>query len=103
MAEAFEGWGIVELMGHRRVAGRVSEVEQYGATMLRVDVPQGDDWVTQFYGGSAIYCLTPTTEAIARQVAVPPEPAHAWELRALTAGREETLDALILGTDADDR
>jgi hypothetical protein len=27
---AFEGWAIVELMGHRRLAGRVSEVQLDG-------------------------------------------------------------------------
>ena len=68
---AYEGWAIVELMGHRRRAGRVSEVEQYGARLLRVDIPiAGEDGgVTEFYGGSAIYGLHPTDEAVARAVA----------------------------------
>lgn len=69
-ADAYEGWAIVELMGHRVIAGRVSEESQYGAAMLRVDVPGNDDstCITQFYGGSAIYALTPCDEAAAREV-----------------------------------
>jgi hypothetical protein len=38
--EAFAGWAIVELMGHRRLAGYVQEVELAGAGMLRLDVPE---------------------------------------------------------------
>lgn len=34
---AFEGWAIVELMGHRRLAGFVREVSMFGASMLRLD------------------------------------------------------------------
>lgn len=70
-ADAYEGWAIVELMGHRVVAGRVSEASQYGASMLRVDVPMITEnaiAVTQFYGGSAIYAMTPCDEAAARKV-----------------------------------
>ncbi|XXX79239.1 hypothetical protein WMF30_10735 [Sorangium sp. So ce134] len=54
---AYQGWAIVELMGHRRLAGRVSEVTQYGATQLRLDVPGEGDAVmaTQFYSGGALY------------------------------------------------
>lgn len=88
MAESYEGWAIVELMGHRRLGGRVSQVEQYGVPMLRIDVPgvkPGDDVATQFYGGSSIYCLTPTTEEMARAVALrnQPAPVQRWELPAL--------------------
>jgi hypothetical protein len=41
-----------------------------------------DVHATQFYGGSSIYCLTPTTEEVARGVATRarPTPVHAWEL-----------------------
>lgn len=50
---AYEGWAIVELMGHRRLGGRVGEAEAYGAKLLRLDVPKtgtSDEWIaTQFY------------------------------------------------------
>lgn len=84
MSEAFEGWAILELMGHRRLAGMVREVELFGAKMCRIDVPAAGNssLATQFYGGAAIYCVTPTSEETARRVAltVQPAPVHRWEL-----------------------
>ncbi len=63
---AYEGWARIELMGHRTRVGRVSEVEMYGAKMLRVDLPMTEDlegeksdFVTEYYGGSSIYAVTP--------------------------------------------
>lgn len=85
---AYEGWAIVELMGHRRLGGRVGEAEAYGAKLLRLDVPKtgtSDEWIaTQFYGGSAIYCVTPCDEETARRVAASnqPAPVHHWQLPA---------------------
>ena len=64
--QEFRQWCIVELMGHVRLAGLVTEEQRFGATVGRVDIPQGDNWVTQYFGGSAIYCVTLTTEEIAR-------------------------------------
>lgn len=84
----FEGWAILELMGHRRLAGYVSEQEMAGTVMLRIDVPgdgggEGQVAATQFYGGASIYCLTPTTEEVAKKVArgSQPAPVQRWELR----------------------
>lgn len=104
MAESYEGWAIVELMGHRRLGGRVSQVEQYGVPMLRIDIPgekEGDDVATQFYGGGSIYCLTPTTEAMARAVALKnqPSPVQRWELPALPA---TVVDDSVCEGDYDD-
>lgn len=65
----YEGFAVVELMGHRRLAGYVREVSMFGTAMLRVDVP-GDEpenaHATQYYGGGSIYALTPCSEEIAR-------------------------------------
>lgn len=57
-----EGWAVVELMGHQVIAGRISEVQLVGATMLRVDVPGSDNGpaYTKFFGASAVYAITPT-------------------------------------------
>jgi hypothetical protein len=82
-----DGWGILEVMGHRRLAGQVTEVEVCGARMLRVDVPDTSEeaapdavHLTQFYPPSAIFCLTPTTEAKAREEAsrLQPRPPRRW-------------------------
>lgn len=74
---AYTGWAVVELMGHRRIAGHVSEAAQYGTAMIRIDVPteDGQPPITQFYGGNSIYCLSPVTEDVARAVARRNQPA----------------------------
>ena len=85
----FKEWCIVELLGHVRIAGLVTEVELFGSKLGRVDIPSGDTFVTQYFNGSSLYRLTPTTEEIARAVAASnqPEPVHRWELaKQITAG-----------------
>lgn len=82
----YEGWTILEVMGHRRIGGYVREQEIAGYGFLRIDVPGAENEpeivATQFYPPSSIYCLTPTTEEIARAVATNnrPTPVHRWEL-----------------------
>jgi hypothetical protein len=91
MSEKFEGWCVLELMGHRRLAGYVTEQEIAGAGMLRIDVPGEDGPVaTQFYSPSSVYCITPTTEEIARAVAKrnQPAPVQRWELPPATVAAE---------------
>lgn len=82
--QPYAEWSILELLGHRRLAGFVREVELAGAGMLRIDVPgpDGETVATQLYNPSAVYGLTPVTEAIARAVARQnqPEPVQRWEL-----------------------
>jgi len=66
-----QAWGIVELMGHKVVAGLVSKSEMLGKPMLRVDVPATSVFpeFTQFYGETAIYCVTFVSEQVARLTA----------------------------------
>lgn len=88
MAEKFEQWGIVELMGHQRAAGRLSEETVGGANMLRVDVPDGDTFRTAYYGSSAIYALHVTDEKVARAAAngIGRRPPYAYEISRLLPG-----------------
>lgn len=82
----FESWAIVELMGHVRMAGRVTEEERFGAKLGRIDIPKDDPagvgFSTVYFGGGSVYRLTPCTEEVARSVARrnQPEPIHRWEL-----------------------
>lgn len=93
MAEKFEAWGIVELMGHQRAAGRLSEQTVGGANLLRVDIPEGETFRTVFYGSSAIYAVHITDETVARASATAQgtRPTYAYEvseqLRKLAAPR----------------
>ncbi len=72
-AEFTEQWAIVELMGHKLVAGQVSKSELFGKPLLRIDIPENELAVkgtrpafTQFYGLDSIYCITPVSEEVAR-------------------------------------
>lgn len=93
MAEKFEAWGIVELMGHQRASGRLSEQTVGGANLLRVDIPDGETFRTVFYGSSAIYAVHITDETVARASAAASGtlPTYAYEvsdqLRKLAAPR----------------
>lgn len=70
--KSFSGWGIVELMGRKRIAGRLGERTIAGANLLQVDIPlsdKPDDFRTEFVGGGSIYALHPTDERTARLAA----------------------------------
>lgn len=88
MAEGTEFWAIVEMMGHRKVAGYVTEVTMAGHGFLRIDVPgeksSDPPSATQFISpaSGSIYAITPVSEAVARLVAKghKPEPVTVWEV-----------------------
>lgn len=74
MAEALQEtdqFAIVEIMGHIRIAGRIHEERRFGVDMLRIEVPAIGDRpsFTRFFGGSAIFSLTPCDEATATAAA----------------------------------
>lgn len=90
-AQAYEGWAVLEVMGHRRRAGLVREVELFGGKLLRIDVPTADGDVTEFYGCGSIYALRPCSEEVARDAASrigDPRPVRPVDYR-LTDEREE--------------
>lgn len=91
----FSDWAILELMGHRRLAGFVTETVIGGGAFLRIDIPGKDDKQTsQFYTPQAVYCITPTTEEIARAVALQSEPApvYRWELSEITKTAQQASE-----------
>ena len=93
----FETWAILELMGHRRLAGWLTEQEIGGSGFLRLDIPKTDKAAsaTQFYAPGSVYAITPCTEETARRTAaiVHVEPVSEWEL--------PRLEAPAVGTDDD--
>lgn len=110
-APTYEGWTILELFGHRKIAGFVREQNVAGAGFLRIEVPgrDGEPVATQFYSPSAVYAFTPTTEDLARRVAsaMQPEPVTRWELPAPTRGSTADDDSAreipgVKSTKADD-
>lgn len=102
--DQYEGWTILELMGHRRIIGYVRQQEIAGRAFLRVDIP-ADPPVTQFYGPESVYCMTPTTEDTARSACSlnRVSPVQRWELPAPAAAKTEPVDAEIVDPDQDDQ
>ena len=85
--DGYAGWVILELMGHRRLAGHLTTQEIAGKAFLRLDILD----VTQFYSPDAVYCITPTTKDVALRVAAlsQPAPVQSWELSALPASDDD--------------
>jgi hypothetical protein len=56
----------VELFGHQRIAGRVTEQVIAGQGFIRVDVPAVGDQIgfTRMFGPGRIYSIIPTTQEI---------------------------------------
>jgi len=71
MADTFESYCIVELFGHQKIAGKVTEQTIGGQGFVRVDVPETKRFsaFTRFFGTGAIYSMTPVSEEIAMKAA----------------------------------
>lgn len=85
-------WAVCELMGHVRLAGRLSEVEKFGVKMGQLDIPKGDGFYTRLFGGASVYSITMVDEATARIIAERSEvpPLNSWELPKQIAAPVET-------------
>jgi hypothetical protein len=94
--EKFDQWGIVEIMGHDRIAGRITEQAMGGCAFVRVDVPEigGRPAYTKLFGSSAIFSISLTSEETARLAAAKfsPAPMSSWDARALLeSGRQRKV------------
>jgi hypothetical protein len=87
--EKFDCWAIVEVMGHSRYAGRVTEQAVGGCNFVRVDVPEceGSQAFTKLLGQASIFAMTPVTEEVARHVAksIRAQPVHVFDLPSRSA------------------
>lgn len=81
--QPWEGWALVELMGHRKRAGYVTQEEVAGVAMVRIDSPGPNDAkLTAYYSPASLYSLTPVSEEVARGFAAgnTPAPVSRYEL-----------------------
>lgn len=67
----FKEWALIELFGHQRIAGMISEQQLGGSAFVRVDVPASGDNkpFTKLFGPGAIYAITITDEFTATAAA----------------------------------
>ena len=66
----YAGWAVLELMGHVKIAGFVTEVQLAGFGVLHVAIPndQGSAW-EQHIPPASLYRMTTVAEDVARRVA----------------------------------
>lgn len=93
----FDEWALVELFGHQRIVGKVTEATIGGGAFIRVDVPNEDGTevlFTRFFGPSAIYSMSPIAKDVAlvlakRQNA---EPVKRYEMPAALPPADPAAD-----------
>lgn len=103
-------WAIVEIFGHQRIAGYMTEQVIGGQGFIRVDVPaieadgtNGDiptQAHTKFYGPGAVYAINPVDEAIARLAAkqIRHAPISEYGLRGILKNMPEEHRTRLLTT-----
>jgi hypothetical protein len=105
---AFDQWCIVELFGHTKIAGKVSEAQIGGQTFIRIDVPKTtrQPAFTRLYGQNSIYSITPVEEIVAKGMAEAflMEPIEVWRLPQMLPARstEDDLDPEELFSEEDE-
>jgi hypothetical protein len=105
--EKLDLWALVELFGHSKIAGRITEQNIAGTNMLRVDVPETSTQpaFTRFLGSSAIYAINPTDEATAKYYAdkLQTRPIDSWDVREMLKKNDQYRLALAAPEEASAR
>src|SRR3990167_11451907 len=89
-------YAMVELFGHAKIAGLVTEQVIAGQSFLRVDPPPlpGIPSFTRFFGPSAVYSLTPVSQDVAEAMAkvIQIKPVETYYLPASSSTSEDEDD-----------
>ena len=93
------GWAVVELLGHRRLAGYVSTESLADAAFLRVAVPTPKGGaIVQWVSPTSVYAITPATEETVRRAIASssfrPEPVTLFEIGRPAVEADEVADWL---------
>lgn len=86
-------YAIVEMMGHRTIIGRVTEVERFGATFMQVEPVHESGLLTGvLVAGASLYQFTPITRAVAWEKRPREEWQYCPEIRALIPPQAPEMD-----------
>jgi hypothetical protein len=93
-----EYWGLIELMGHGRVIGRIRPAELGDGKLLQVDVldKNGQFGCTRILSIAAIYAINPTSQEVAIQMAkewTTPSPVLAFSFDQIRSQIRKELEA----------
>lgn len=95
MEEKFESWALVELMGHNKIAGKVTEHKFGNQSMLRVDVPDVGELpaFTKIIAVNAVYAINPLSEQDAVDYAkiLNAKPLDVWDMQSIFTNRIQDL------------
>jgi|GEM_PF-1173614 len=96
--DQLKSWALVELFGHQRIVGFLSQQTFGTGVLFRVDVPdlvkEGEVvrvGFTRYFGLSAIYSITPIAEEVVRQL-LPTIDGTPGEARALSSRSYQRYD-----------
>lgn len=101
MTEKLELFAIVELFGHQKMAGKVTEQSIGPTTFVRIDVPESEKQqsFTRLLNPSAIYAINPVTEDVMKDMAArfSAMPIEAWDIKRmneklLALGKQEVME-----------
>ena len=85
--EKIELFAVVELFGHQRIAGKVTEQAFGSSTFVRIDVPETHQQpkFTRLVNPSAVYAINPVTEDVMITMAnsIQQKPIDAWDVRVM--------------------
>lgn len=101
----FELNAVIELFGHQRMSGVVTEQTIGSASFIRIDVPETKEQpkFTRILNPSSIYAINPVTEEVMLHMAkaIQNKPIDSWDFRTMQKklmslkGQEEDNDLPI--------
>ncbi len=106
MENKIELFAIVELFGHQRIAGILSEQTIGGSSFIRVDVPEVEDSpaFTRMFHPNAIYAINPVTEEMMKHSAasIKSKPIQPYDAREMLVRIEQLKLSSVTVEGSDD-
>ena len=85
--QKIELFAVVELFGHQRIAGKITEHNFGSSTFVRIDVPEtpSQPGFTRLVNPTAIYAINPVTEEVMITMAnnIQQKPIEAYDVRVM--------------------